>query len=109
MDILIDKNYRSFDYISRYTAFPYYFNTEDNKYIYGTTAQLDQNVGYSIHIVKKGETFDSIALDYYNSPTLFWVLCDFNQVQDPFNPLIPGQKIKVPVLSLVSFELNRQG
>ena len=109
MEVLQDKSFRSFDYISRYTSFPYYFNKEDNKYVYGTTAQLKQDVGYSLHIVKAGDTFDSIALDYYNSPTLFWIICDFNQIQDPFTPLVAGQKLKVPVLSSIGFELNREG
>lgn len=80
MEILQNKSFRSYDYISRYAAFPYYFNPEDNKYIYGTTAQLKQDIGYSLHLIKKNETLDSIALDYYNSPTLFWVIADFNQI-----------------------------
>lgn len=107
MEKLINKAYRSYDYISRYAAFPYYFNTGDDKYIYGTTAQLNQdNVGYSLHTVKRGDTFDSIALDYYNSPTLYWVICDFNKIQDPFLKLKEGQKLKIPVLSVVSFKTD---
>ena len=85
MEVLESKSYRSYDYISRYTAFPYYYNKEDNKYIYGTTSQLNTDVGYSIHIVRKNDTYDSIALDYYNTPTLYWVICDFNQIQNPFD------------------------
>ena len=107
MEILESKSYRSYDYISRYTAFPYYYNKEDNKYIYGTTSQLRTDVGYSIHIVKKHDTFDSIALDYYNTPTLYWVICDFNQIQDPFTKLKVGTKLKVPVLSAIAFDLDK--
>ena len=106
MDILKDKSYRSYDYISRYSAFPYYFNTEDNKYIYGTTARLKQDIGYSLYIVKRNDTFDSIALEYYNTPTLFWVIADFNKIQDPFTKLEVGQKIKVPTLSAIQFNLD---
>lgn len=82
-----DKSYRSFDYVSRYQVFPYYYNQEDNKYIYGTTGQLKQDIGYSLHIVKQGDTFDSIALAYYNNPSLYWIICDFNKIQDPFTKL----------------------
>lgn len=103
MEVLQEKSFRSYDYISRYSQFPYYFNQQDNKYIYGTTAQLDTSVGYSIHKVKVGDTFDSIALDYYNNPTLYWIICDFNRVQDPFKKLKVGDKIKVPVLSSIVY------
>lgn len=104
MEVLNEKGFRSYDYISRYQQFPYYFNYVDNKYVYGTTAQLDTSVGYSIHNVKNGDTFDSIALDYYNNPTLYWIICDFNRVQDPYRKLKQGEQIKVPVLSSVIYD-----
>lgn len=106
MEIVKDKSYRSYDYISRYTAFPYFFNTKDNKYIYGTTAQLQQDVGYSIYTVKQNDSYDSIALECYNSPTLYWVICDFNNIQDPFHKPEIGSKIKIPVLSSINFDLD---
>lgn len=107
MEILTDKGYRSYDYISRYQQFPYYFNSQDNKYVYGTTAQLDDTVGYSIHNVVRGDTFDSIALEYYNNPTLYWIICDFNRIQDPYKKLYEGEQIKVPVLSSIVFVKER--
>lgn len=107
MEVLNDKSYRSYDYISRYSAFPYYYHKEDNKYIYGTTSQLNTDIGYSLHIAKKNDTYDSIALEYYNTPTLYWVICDFNQIQDPFKKPEIGTKIKVPVLSSISFDLDK--
>lgn len=103
MDILTDKQYKSYNYFSRYTGFPFYYNLNDNKYIYGTTAQLRQNNSYALHKVKKGESFDSIALDYYNNPTFFWVICDFNKIQDPYIKLEQGEILKIPVLSNVTF------
>lgn len=103
MEVLSNKSYRQFDYISRYQSFPYYYNRIDNKYIYGTTGQLDDTIGYSVHICKANDTWDSIALLYYNSPTLFWVLCDFNKVQDPFQPLKIGDRVKIPTISSISY------
>ena len=103
MEVLQNKAYRSYDYISRYQIFPYFYNSLDDKYIYGTTAQLKDSIGYSIHVVKNGDSFDSIALDYYNNPTLYWIICDFNKVQDPYKKLKVGDKIKVPTLSSISF------
>ena len=104
MDVLSNKNYRSYDYISRYQQFPYFFHKEDNKYVYGTTAQLDDTLGYSLHIVKPNDTIDSIALEYYNNPTLYWIICDFNRIQDPFIKLKVGDSIKVPIISSLQFK-----
>lgn len=103
MEVLSDKSFRSYDYVSRYQNFPYFYHSLDNRYISGTTAQIVDGIGYSLHVVKKNDTLDSIALDYYNSPTLFWVICDFNKIQDPFMKLKEGMHIKVPVLSSVIF------
>lgn len=103
MDVLKDKQYKDYNYLSRYESFPYYFHSIDRKYIYGTTAQLDQNLSYSIYKVKRGDSWDSIALEMYNNPTFFWVLCDFNKVQDPYSIPEEGSQIKVPVLSEISF------
>lgn len=107
MDSLSSKSYRSYDYISRYQQFPYYYHDLDGKYIYGTTSQMDTDVGYTLHTVKRGESFDSLALDYYNNPTLFWIICDFNKVQDPFTKLKEGDKIKIPVMSSIRFLQER--
>ena len=91
MENITSKSYRSYDYISRYSSFPYYYHKEDNKYFYGTTAHLNkENIGYSLYTVKKNDTFDSIALNYYNSPTLYWIICDFNGFQNPYTKLKEG-------------------
>ena len=103
-EILINKNYKSYDYLSRYITFPYYYNTYDNKYIYGTTSQMNTDVSYVLHEITENETLDSIALDYYNNPTFFWVLADFNQIQDPYTKLNVGDRLKIPSLSSIGFK-----
>ena len=70
-DKLTNKQYKDYDYLSRYTSFPFYYNEEDRKYIYGVTSQLNQNITYVLHEVKVNETLDTLALDYYNNPTFF--------------------------------------
>lgn len=71
MDKIKDKSYRTYNYFSRYTSFPYYYNVEDKKYIYGTTSQMNKDIVHTLHKVKRNETLDSIALNYYNNPTFF--------------------------------------
>ena len=106
-DELTNRAYRSFDYISRYTPFPFYYDSSDpsHRYLYGTTANLNNTTSYVLHEVKRGETYDSIALNYYNVPTLYWVICDYNRIEDPFIPPKTGTKLKIPTLSNIEFDV----
>lgn len=104
MEILKNKSYKTYDYFSRYTSFPYYYNTLDKKYIYGTTSQLNDDTAYQAYTVKRGDSYDSIALYFYNNPTYWWVILDFNRISDPFKPLVVGSIIKIPTLASVSFQ-----
>ena len=103
MDVLTDKQYRDYSYFSRYLSFPIYYNLQDSKYVYGTTSHINKNVTYVIYKAKKFDTWDSIALFYYNSPTYYWVLTDFNDIQDPFIEIKEGQEIKIPTLNSILF------
>lgn len=104
MEVLQDKTYKNYDYTSRYAGFPYYYQTQDKKYIYGTTANLKDSLVYTLYEVQYGDTYDSIALDFYNTPLYFWVICDFNRIQDPFDEPTPGTYLKIPSISNLSFE-----
>ena len=104
MNIATNKSYKKYDYISRYEAFPYYYNTEDERYFYGLTSWLNNNVGYALYTVQPGDTYDSIAFDYYGSPTSYWVICDFNRILDSFSIPEVGTKLKLPALNGLSFE-----
>ncbi len=103
---LINKSYKNYDYVSRYSSFPYYYNVDDKKYIYGTTSQIVKSIPYVIHKIKNDETLDSIALDYYNNPTYFWILADFNNIQDPYIKLKANDTLNVPAIGQVKFEVN---
>ena len=103
MDRLTDKAYRDYDYVSRYASFPYYYDTEDRKYIYGTTSQLDNTTAYSLYKVQKNDTYDSIALKFYNSPTFLWIICDFNRIQDPYTPPEEGTYLSIPSMTNIQF------
>ena len=87
MDVLVNKSKRFYDYTSRYATFPYYYHTEDKKYVYGITGNLNTNTEYAIHMIKDTDTLDSLALKYYGRPDLFWVIADFNRIQDPYTKL----------------------
>lgn len=104
MDVLDKKSYKEYTKLSRYSHFPYYYHTLDDKYIYGKTAYLKDSTVYSIYTVKRNDTWDSLALEFYNNPTLYWIICSFNRVQDPYTELKEGQQIKIPSISNIEFE-----
>ena len=104
MDTLINKQYKNYNYISRYTSFPYYYHTIDRKYIYGTTSNLNKDTVFTVYTVKPADTLDLIALEYYNNPTLFWVIADFNDIHNPYDELEVGSKLNIPTLSNISFK-----
>ena len=101
---LTNKSYKDYSYVSRYSSFPYYYHTVDHKYIYGITAYLDDSTVYTLHTVKQGDTIDRLALYYYSNPTLYWVICSYNHIQNPYKELKPGTTIKIPSLSNIEFD-----
>lgn len=104
MEVLTDRSIKTYDYTSRYAPFPYYFNTEDNKYVYGLTSQLSLNTEYTIHTVTDTDTLDYLAFHYYGRPDLYWVIADFNRIQDPYINLSETYNfIYIPSLSGVRF------
>lgn len=106
MSKLSDKSYKEYSYVSRYSNFPYYYNTQDDKYVGGITAYLSDTTTYTLHTVKQNETFDSLALDYYGNPTLYWVICSFNHINNPYMELSIGSKIKIPAISNIIYDMN---
>lgn len=104
MNLLKEKNYKSYSYLSRYTNSPYYYHTRDDKYISATDFYLDDKTPYRIHIVQRNETFDTLALEYYNNPTLYWIICSFNHIQNPYDKLKEGTRLKIPSISTITFD-----
>lgn len=104
--ILINKQYKDYDRVSRYSVFPYYYNRIDQKYIYGITSQLStDNIIYVNHVVKQGDTLDTLSLYYYNSPLYFWVIADFNRIQDPYADLEIGSTLRIPTFNNIEYEM----
>ena len=60
---------------------------------------------YVSHKLNAADTLDSLALKYYNNPTYFWVIADFNKIQDPYEELNEGDILKIPTFSNIAFKL----
>lgn len=103
-DVLINKQRRTYTYTSRYSKFPFYYNTVDGKYIYGLTGQLDLETDYVLHTVAPGDTLDSLAFQYYGRPDFFWIIADFNRIKDSLGVLYNKYStIKVPNMTRLNF------
>lgn len=105
MEVLKNKSYKEYSYTSRYAAFPFYYNTNDKKYVYGLTKQLGLDTPYVLHNLRDFDTLDSLALTYYGRPDYWWIIADFNRIQDPYIKLTKKMSsIKVPSISSIYFE-----
>ena len=50
------------------------------------------------------DSLDSLALKYYGRPDLFWVIADFNNLNDPYIRLVDKMSsIKIPSLSGITW------
>ena len=105
-DILTDKSYKNTTKLSRYSICPYYYHNLDKKYIMGTSSWLKDTTTYTNYIVKHLDTYDSLALKFYNNPTLYWIICSFNHITDPFEEPVEGSILKIPSISTIEFDLN---
>ena len=103
-DILKNKSYKQYENISRYTSFPYYYHSEDNKYIYGITAHIDKNISYVVHKIRQGDTLDNLSLTYYGRPDYYWMIADYNDIQDPYEILYGRyDRLLIPTFTAISF------
>lgn len=108
MDVLKDKQYYQYDYTCRYTDVPYYYNTIDQRYVYGIGSNLDKNTAWVAHQVTETDTLHSLALKYYNNPTFWWIIAYFNDIQDAFIKLNTRyEMLKIPSISSITFGADR--
>lgn len=104
MNVLKDKSSKTYLYTSRYATLPYYYNTLDKKYMYGISKNLNTNTDYVLHNLVDSDSLDSLALKYYGRPDLFWVIADFNNLNDPYIRLVDKMSsIKIPALSGITW------
>jgi alpha-L-arabinofuranosidase len=105
MEKLTNKRVDSYEYLSRYTGIPYYYDPTNNRDVMGICKQIDTSTQYLTHKVEAKDTLDSLSLKYYNNPTFWWAIAYFNLINDPFVPLHTKFKvIKIPNISGIKFK-----
>lgn len=103
MDILSNETYKQHNNLSRYAIVPIFYNKLDKRYQPGFPMRLEKQTSFVKHEIKSGDTLDSLALYYYGNPTYYWIIADFNDILDPFLPLIVGQIINIPTFQALTF------
>lgn len=108
MDTLKNKRYEHFDYLSRYTHIPYYYDTLRDREVFGIGTQMEKNISYISHKLLPTDTLDSLALKYYNNPTLWWVIAYYNNILDSLEPLKNKfDIIRIPSIASIEFKNER--
>lgn len=104
MDTLKNKRYADFNYICRKTGVPYYYDKLGDRDVFGIGSNLKKDTAYVSHKVVQEDTLDSLALEYYNNPTLWWAIAYFNDIQDAFIRLVDHfDTIKIPQITSIEF------
>ena len=104
MNELKNKHYIQYDYKCRDAQSPVYYNEKYKQEVVGVGSNIKKTTDYIIHNVKPGDTVNSLALKYYNNPTYWWMIVQFNMIFDPFMQLSDRYKtLKIPNMSTVAF------
>lgn len=85
---------------SRYTVCALYVDGTDE--FIGGRAKIDTSSQPDdlFHVVQAGDRIDLLAYRYLGDPTLWWVICDYNDIPCPLDlPL--GETLRVPSLERV--------
>lgn len=56
---------------------------------------------YTIYEVKPKDTWTNLSFKFFNTYKLWWLLCKFNNIEDPFTELVEGMVIKVPTQQVI--------
>ena len=55
---------------------------------------------YANYQVKPKDTWTNLSYKFFNTYKLWWLLCKFNNVVDPFKELEAGKIIKIPTMEV---------
>ena len=103
MNVLTNEFQKTYEGLSRYSVCKSGYNSLFDKYVTYLGSHLNTTTSYTLYKVRQGDTYDSISLEFYDNPTYYWVILDFNRILDSFLNPIPGSYLKIPELSKIEF------
>ena len=72
----------------------YRFLASRTLYVTGTDAMIPSL--YNEYEVKEGDQWTLISYQFYGTVDLWWLICKFNDVKNPFEKPAAGTKLKMP-------------
>jgi hypothetical protein len=73
--------------------------------IYFDTDNIDGNL-INIYEIAEGDTWTNISYRYFGTIKLWWLICKFNNIKNPFDELEAGKIIKIPTKELMETIIN---
>jgi hypothetical protein len=80
-----------------------YFNLYRN--INFDLSDLDPNL-FENYEIMENDSWTNISYKFYGTIKLWWLICRFNDIKNPFNELEAGKILKIPVKELMDSVLN---
>jgi len=87
---------------------------DDNKYRYLMTRTLyinGSNVAnndlYTNYNVQNNDHWTLISYKFYGLIDLWWLICKFNEIKNPYEIPVPGTMIKIPTEEFVGYILEQ--
>ena len=81
-----------------------YFNLCKN--IYFDNIQYLTSSDVELYVIVENDSWSNISYKFYKTYKLWWLICKFNGVKNPFYELTPGKVIKIPTKEMVDEILN---
>lgn len=83
--------------LRRYQGTPTFQDAAGNTFS-GRYKKRSKDVDFFVIKTSSPTTLDMLAMKYYNTPLLFWVIQDMNDIIDPMKTIPPNTQIKIPQL-----------
>lgn len=87
---------------SRLNTFNIFRITETNQHFLNhfrnfeiTDTVKNDNFFWSIYLAIEDDWWDNISFKFYQSSYYWYILCELNNIINPYEELVPGQQIKV--------------
>ncbi len=59
------------------------------------TDEIKNNNDYFNLYVSEDEWWDNISYKFYNTPLLWYIICFFNDIVNPYEEIVIGQQVKI--------------
>lgn len=73
--------------------------------IYFNVDNIDPSL-IDIYEIAEGDTWTNISYRYFGTIKLWWLICKFNNIKNPFKELETGKFLKIPTKELMESIIN---